>query len=211
MKWEDKLKLLNYIIFNLEAFHSQGYIHRNLHSGNILQDDLRSAYISDLGLSKFNPKRKKDGVFGILPYIAPEVLMRQPYTKKSDIYSFGIIMWEILHGVPVSYYHKFSKQQLQLKICYNNLRPPVNNEAPQCYVSLMKECWDKEPEKRPTAEKLSEIFMKWKNDKGVLLELNNSKIMLGTIEGSYIDMLSGGSKLVPFTESILNIVGGLQN
>ncbi|CAG8575171.1 16140_t:CDS:1, partial [Cetraspora pellucida] len=58
------------------------------------------------------------------------------------------IMWEILYGMPVSYDHKFGGRQLQLKICYDDLRPPVNKEATICYVNLMKECWDQKPEKR---------------------------------------------------------------
>ncbi|RIB26778.1 kinase-like domain-containing protein [Gigaspora rosea] len=211
MKWEHKLELLNEIISNLEAIHSQGYIHRDLHSGNILQDNLHSAYISDLGLSSSDSAQTQDGIFGILPYIAPEILMGQPNTTKSDIYSFGIIMWEILYGMSVSYCHNFSKQQLQLKICNNYLRTPISKEAPRCYVNLMKECWDKEPEKRPPAEKLCEIFMKWQNDKDILSELKKSKINLENIKKSYAGMFSGGSKFISFTGSSLGINSGLQN
>ncbi|RIB01913.1 kinase-like domain-containing protein [Gigaspora rosea] len=199
MEWEHKLELLNEIISNLEAIHSQGYIHRDLHSGNILQDNLHNAYISDLGLSSSDSAQKQ------------EILMGQPYTTKSDIYSFGIIMWEILYGMPVSYYHNFSKQQLQLKICNNYLRPPISEEAPRCYVNLMKKCWDKEPEKRPPAEKLCKIFMKWQNDKNILSELKKSKINLENIEKSYAGMFSGGSKFISFTGSILGSNSGLQN
>ncbi|RIB26796.1 kinase-like domain-containing protein [Gigaspora rosea] len=211
MKWEQKLELLNDIISDLKAIHSQCYIHRDLHSGNILQDNLHSAYISDLGLSSSDSTQKQHGIFGILPYIAPEILMGQPYTTKSDIYSFGIIMWEILYGMSVSYCHEFSEQQLQLKICNNYLRPPINEEAPRCYVNLMKKCWDKEPEKRLPAEKLCEIFMKWQNDKNILLELKKSKIKLENIEKSYAGLFSDRSKFIPFTGSSLGNNSVLEN
>ncbi|RIB29571.1 hypothetical protein C2G38_2299207, partial [Gigaspora rosea] len=91
-------------------------------------------------------------------------------------------MWEILYGMIVSYDNKFNERQLQLKICYDDLRSPVNKEAPLCYVNLMKECLDKEPENRPSAEKLCETFMKWQNDKNALFELNNSISKLANVE-----------------------------
>ena len=97
--WEKKLNLLLCIASDLHIIHSQGLIHRDLHSGNILQDNLYSAYIADLGLSiSANIALKKEesrGVYGVLPYIAPEVLYGNPYTIESDIYSLGIIMWEV--------------------------------------------------------------------------------------------------------------------
>jgi len=63
---------------------------------NILQGDaLQHVYITDLGLSK---NEKEGKICGILPYIAPEVLVGQPYTKASDIYSLGVIMTEISTG-----------------------------------------------------------------------------------------------------------------
>ena len=95
MDWKDKLNLLQCIASDLQIIHSHDLIHRDLHSGNILLDSLNSAYIADLGLSitaNIALKSNPDGICGILPYISPEVLSNQPYTKASDIYSFGIIM-----------------------------------------------------------------------------------------------------------------------
>ncbi|CAG8713829.1 2127_t:CDS:1, partial [Cetraspora pellucida] len=66
-------------------------------------------------------------------------------------------------------YHIFTERQLQLKLCYDDLRPPVNEKAPRCYVNLMNKCWDKE---------LCKPFIKWQKDGNVLLELNNSILNL---------------------------------
>ncbi|RIB16492.1 kinase-like domain-containing protein [Gigaspora rosea] len=200
MDWKDKLNLLQCIASDLQIIHSQEFIHRDLHSGNILQNNLKSAYIADLGLSisaNITLKSKSDGIFGILPYVAPEVLNNQPYTKASDIYSFGIIMWEILYGKTISYNQKLDMSKLGLLICYRDLRPAVNKEAPQCYVNLMRKCWDKNSEKRSSAKDLCEIFEKWQNDESVLLELNESKSLLENIEDSYYEnMFNGGSKFI---------------
>ncbi|RIB11743.1 kinase-like domain-containing protein [Gigaspora rosea] len=93
LEWRDKLNILNGIAFDLESIHSQELVHRDLHSGNILQsDELQQVYITDLGLSK---NEKEGKICGILPYIAPEILVGQPYTKASDIYSLGVIYLSI--------------------------------------------------------------------------------------------------------------------
>ncbi|RIB20777.1 kinase-like domain-containing protein [Gigaspora rosea] len=177
MDWKDKLNLLQCIASDLQIIHSHDLIHRDLHSGNILLNSFKSAYIADLGLSisaNIMSKSKCDGIYGIIPYVAPEVLNNQPYTKASDIYSFGIIMWEILYGKAVLYNQKLDMSQLCFLICYRDLRPAVNNGAPQCYVNLMKKCWDKNSEKRSSAKDLCEIFDKWQNDESVLFKLNES-------------------------------------
>ena len=79
MEWKNKLTLLQYIASDLQIIHSQELIHRDLHSGNILQDYLNSAYIADLGLSistNIALNAERYGVYGMLPYITPEALDR---------------------------------------------------------------------------------------------------------------------------------------
>src|ERR1051325_5886535 len=104
LKWEDKLEILRSIIDNLEFIHNRNYIHKDLHSGNILQFhyyEWCDTKITDLGLAQSINNSKStntSSVCGVLPYIAPEVLDGKPYTFASDIYSFGIIMVEISTG-----------------------------------------------------------------------------------------------------------------
>ncbi|RIB12297.1 kinase-like domain-containing protein [Gigaspora rosea] len=175
MDWKDKLNLLQCITSDLQIIHFHDLVHRDLHSGNILLNSLKSAYIADLGLSitaNIELKSKSDGIFGILPYIAPEIFNKQPYTKASDIYSFGIIMWEILYGKSVSFVQD-SKLQYQFQVC-GGLRPPIHESSAICYVDLMKKCWHTEPEQRPTASEVYEIFSEWQNNETILLELSES-------------------------------------
>src|SRR3954469_16235721 len=80
------------------GIHEKNYIHRDLHSGNILSH-YRSSQIGDLGLcQQLKEKDDTNEIFGVIPYLAPEVLSGKPYTKESDIYSFGMIMWEHTTG-----------------------------------------------------------------------------------------------------------------
>ncbi|RIB13147.1 kinase-like domain-containing protein, partial [Gigaspora rosea] len=176
----EKLNLLNCIASDLEAIHSQGLLHRDLHSGNVLQDELDNACISDLGSETLALKEKSQFIYGILQCIAPEVLNGEQYTRASDIYSFGIIMWEILYGAS---YILEPEPQLNMEICYKNLRPTIIKNSPQCYVSLMKKCWDKKPENRPSAINICEILTEWLNNENILLELTRSDELLKDIKG----------------------------
>ncbi|RIB14253.1 kinase-like domain-containing protein [Gigaspora rosea] len=188
MEWKNKLTLLHCIASDLQIIHSQELIHRDLHSGNILQNKLHNAYIADLGLSiskSIALKAERCGIYGILPYIAPETLDRGQYTTASDIYSFGIVMWEILYGRPV-YYNKEFEINLKIDIFCNDLRPTVIENTPQCYVGLMKQCWEREPENRPSAIKICEILTEWQSNEKILSELAKSDELLKNIKSSHI-------------------------
>ena len=101
-KSEGYISKINYLLLiarGLLDIHNAGKVHKDFHSGNILFDN--GPYISDLGMcqpanNEGQSAVKKEGVYGVLPYMAPEVLCGHQYTKAADIYSFGIIMNEIM-------------------------------------------------------------------------------------------------------------------
>jgi serine/threonine protein kinase len=96
----DKFRNLYDIAKQLEAIHKLNLVHGDFHDGDILCVK-SEVMISDFGLCKPNMEAvdPKD-VRGVIPYMAPEVIRCEPYTKAADIYSFGIIMWEMTSGVP---------------------------------------------------------------------------------------------------------------
>ena len=101
IKWIEKLKILKRIVAGLKHLHDQKIIHRDFHSGNILYENDSDVVISDLGISKSSIKSTNDDdneIYGILSYMAPEILQGKEYTTASDIYSFGMIMWELMTG-----------------------------------------------------------------------------------------------------------------
>ena len=127
----DKLGLLYNIARGLKEIHSKGFIHKDLHSGNILNQFGLWNYITDLGLCKPVDEKGEEKIHGVLPYVAPEVLKGKKYTPSADIYSFGIITCEILSGLPP--YHNLPHDKfLALKVC-QGLRPKFNNvKVPLC-------------------------------------------------------------------------------
>ena len=134
--WKDKIVYLFDLTCDLKYLHGLGCFHKDFHSGNILQDrfgDSYISYISDFGLSgPSNEQNSDDKICGVLPYIAPEVLNKYPYTLSSDIYSFGVVMAELSSGKPPFYKRKHDTS-LALEIC-NGLRPEFGKGTPEIYV-----------------------------------------------------------------------------
>jgi serine/threonine protein kinase len=158
--WDKKIVFINDTIFGLKHIHEKEIIHRDLHIGNILKFKYKTV-ITDMGLCKPVSENAGIGIYGILPYIAPEILRGQNYTKASDIYSFGVIMYEIISGLPP--YHDLSHDvNLAIKIC-QGLRPRFNIKVPQLIVLLIKKCLDANPLKRPTAKEINDILSRWRN------------------------------------------------
>ncbi|RHZ88272.1 hypothetical protein Glove_24g7 [Diversispora epigaea] len=86
----------------LKTIHSKGFIHCDLHPGNLMiteaHDSSKFIRLGDLGLCRPVNEISSSGTYGVLPYIAPEVMNKNQYTQASDIYSVGIIMWVISTG-----------------------------------------------------------------------------------------------------------------
>src|SRR5262245_57775036 len=162
-KWIIKLKKLESIISGLNVIHQQKMIHCDFHHGNILSSYSHSVLsISDLGLCKpmeYFKSTKKDDIYGVLPFVAPEVLRGKPYTLASDIYSFSMIMWEFTSGIP-PFDNRSHDIQLSLSICRDE-RPEIIKDTPQCYIDLMKRCWDEDALKRPSTSEIENTIRNW--------------------------------------------------
>jgi len=139
-----KIIQLRSIAKGLSNIHSKGLVHKDFHAGNILSGGSETFFtdlecsITDLGLCRPASEKDDGKVFGVLPYVAPEVLRGQPYTQKADIYSFGIVTYEILSGK--SPYHELNHDELLgLKIC-RGLRPQFQIKVPSLLENLIKQC-----------------------------------------------------------------------
>ncbi|EXX74648.1 uncharacterized protein OCT59_009239 [Rhizophagus irregularis] len=150
--WFDKLVKLRFIIGGLKNIHDINIIHRDYHSGNIFLAAQETPITGDLGLNKSALCSSENEIYGVVPYVAPEIFQGQNYVKASDIYSFGMIMWELMTGRR-PFWDKVHDTNLIVEIC-DGLRPPIVTNAPDGYIELMNECWHFDPVKRPTASNL---------------------------------------------------------
>ena len=158
-----KLYLFHDITQGLKDIHNKGFVHKDLHSGNILNFNDSNCFITDLGLCKPVDDQDEKKIHGVLPYVAPEVLRGKTYTKSADIYSFGILACEILSRLPP--YHNLPHDEfLALKIC-QGLRPKFSNvKVPLLLQKLIDQCLDADPLKRPTADHLVNIIDEFNNN-----------------------------------------------
>ncbi|RHZ69131.1 hypothetical protein Glove_290g50 [Diversispora epigaea] len=180
LSWIERLWLLDSFIKGLDDIHKLGYIHCDLHPGNLMiieaYNDFKFLRLGDLGICRPAYKVASSRIYGVLPYIAPEILNKNPYTQASDIYSVGIIMWVISTGkVPFS--NRAYDLELTLEIL-EGLRPKIKEGTPRCYVELMKKCWYKDPSKRPSAKIIKEIINKWILDLQNKIKTENSLMFL---------------------------------
>ncbi|RHZ83830.1 hypothetical protein Glove_87g152 [Diversispora epigaea] len=158
INWKQKLDNLRELSINLMNIHKLDIVHQDFHPGNILSSDFEDGLeISDFGLSKLigtNPSNpEKKNIVGVLPYIAPEVLSGdEEYTKAADVYSFGIIAYEIITGFP-PYPDIPHDEDLAIKIC-NGLRPKIPFHTPKLITRVIMRCWDAQVTHRPTFEEL---------------------------------------------------------
>jgi serine/threonine protein kinase len=178
LSWNNKINYLYSIAYGLRNIHENELIHRDLHIGNILR--LKNlTCITDMGLCKpadYNASENiKNKIYGVLPYIAPEILRGQSYTKAADVYSFGIIMYEVISGL--SPYHNVSHDNnLAIRIC-KGLRPRFNIKVPSLIVHLIKRCLDANPLNRPKTEEINKTLSQWLSDGQIREQIKEAEII----------------------------------
>ncbi|GBB99143.1 hypothetical protein RclHR1_03430004 [Rhizophagus clarus] len=194
-----KIQILKNIAEGLKEIHSKNIIHQDIHSENILTKDFDRVKITDLGLSKFinqqvNDNEKEKKVYGVLPYIAPEVLRGYHYTQKADIYAFGVIINEVFTGErPFENYT--NEIGLRIDICKNGLRPEIRKNTPKSLVNLLNKCWDSTSSNRPTADEIIQKLNHFETDDIIFEELRNCN---NEILRQYVESTNNSDYQKPF-------------
>ena len=140
--------------------HKNKIVHRDLKTLNILLDADNNACVADFGLSG---KMKEQGFLiggaGTPNYTAPEILSRIHYGPKVDVYSYAIVLWEmLLKRVP---FNDFQGDQIYDHVVTCNWRLPLPQDSPKALKRLITRCWSKNPDERPTFKEICKMF---KND-----------------------------------------------
>ncbi|PVD31665.1 hypothetical protein C0Q70_07083 [Pomacea canaliculata] len=137
----------------MEFLSSKKCIHRDLAARNILVTEDFILKIADFGLTR-NGEYYKKRSSGRLPvkWMAPEALFDMRFTMKSDVWSFGVLLWEIfsLGGMP---YPTIPHEELYSKIT-EGYRMPCPELATENIYAIMVRCWDKQPNERPDFSQL---------------------------------------------------------
>ncbi|CAB4438762.1 unnamed protein product [Rhizophagus irregularis] len=128
LTWDDKYSLAYQLACSVLCLHDEGIVHRDLHSCNVLVHQ-NSIKLADFGLSK-------------------RIKETSNSQTKSDVYSIGVLLWEISSGYP-----PFHEQNYDLSLMYKisqGRREEIISDTPNGYSDLYTECWNDEPNKRPS-------------------------------------------------------------
>ncbi|VAI56754.1 unnamed protein product [Triticum turgidum subsp. durum] len=144
------LRLALDVARGMEYLHAQGVIHRDLKSHNLLLNDEMRVKVADFGTSCLEAHSSRAGKgtnMGTYRWMAPEMVRDKPCTRKVDVYSFGIVLWELTTClVP---FQGMTPVQAAYAACEKNARPPLSPTCPPALNNLIKMCWAANPARRP--------------------------------------------------------------
>ncbi|XP_042239490.1 mitogen-activated protein kinase kinase kinase 9-like isoform X9 [Homarus americanus] len=142
-------------------------IHRDLKSSNVLLSEIidknelqfKTLKITDFGLAREVSKTTRMSAAGTYAWMAPEVIKTSTFSKASDVWSYGVLLWELLTGE--SPYKGIDTLAIAYGVAMNKLRLHIPTTVPTNWRKLMEGCWELDPHARPTLEvilsKLDEI------------------------------------------------------
>ncbi len=156
----DLVRPISQVAQALDYAHQQGIIHRDLKPGNILMDENGNAYLSDFGIARvIDSKLTGSAIIGTPAYMSPEQANGSPLDSRSDLYAFGIVVYELLTGsepffaeTPVAMLFKHINDPL----------PPMasfNVDVPEAVEEVVEVATAKDPDERyATATEFAEAF-----------------------------------------------------
>lgn len=158
LDWKVRLNMATECARGLLYLHSQNppILHRDLKSMNVLVDKNFHIKLADFGISTEKSTNLNSKV-GTLNWLSPEILNGSVsvYHESADIYSFGLILWELISGrIP---YEGKSNLQILRMIDMHELESIPENANP-VYADLIKSCWRSDPTKRPTIKEVLDIL-----------------------------------------------------
>jgi len=153
LTWPRRLRIASDLARGMNYLHNfdikDRIIHRDLKSLNVLITNEWRAKVADFGMTRFQDSKNVMTTCGTPLWMAPEIIRRKEYNYKVDVYSYGVVLWEIYtRKIPYKSL-KIPAKYLVKKVAMDNLRPRIPSACPQLYADLMQQCWMKSPKNRP--------------------------------------------------------------
>lgn len=136
------------VAHGMQYLHSLGFIHRDLKSDNLLIATDKSIKIADFGVARIEVQAEgMTPETGTYRWMAPEMIQHRLYTHKVDVYSFGIVLWELITGsLP---FQNMTAVQAAFAVVNKGVRPIIPQDCPPALAEIISRCWDANPDARP--------------------------------------------------------------
>jgi serine/threonine protein kinase len=148
---ENIAKIIVGVLHGMKYMHSQSIIHRGVRPSNLFLDESIRVRIGDFGTARFEDCGSKSvSDVGRICYMAPEAASGDVPTKAFDVFSFGLILYELLTGESV-----FPRSGNRLQIATmqaEGIRPEIPNWIHPLIAEIIRKCWSGNPTERPTFE-----------------------------------------------------------
>mmetsp|Transcript_28558 Transcript_28558/g.71798 ORF Transcript_28558/g.71798 Transcript_28558/m.71798 type:complete len:494 (-) Transcript_28558:138-1619(-) len=150
----EKIKMAKDAALGMNWLHCSNpvFIHRDLKLSNLLVDNNKKVCVCDFGLAQMKPRDVRSLEYdphGSPLYMAPEVFVGD-YNEKCDVYSFGIVLWEIYTQKQAFADLSDDLPSFIRAVCHNGFRPEIPPDTPPSISQLLQKCWAKDPEERPS-------------------------------------------------------------
>ncbi|XP_043573945.1 ephrin type-A receptor 5-like isoform X3 [Chiloscyllium plagiosum] len=155
--------MLRGIASGMRYLSDMGYVHRDLAARNILVNSNLVSKVSDFGLSRVledDPEAAYTTRGGKIPirWTAPEAIAYRKFTSASDVWSYGIVMWEVMSYGERPYWEMTNQDVI--KAVEEGYRLPTPMDCPAALYQLMLDCWQKDRNSRPKFEEIVSILDK---------------------------------------------------
>ncbi|GJQ14531.1 hypothetical protein GpartN1_g6322.t1 [Galdieria partita] len=159
VNWSLMKRMAMDVCRGMTYLHASKLLHRDLKSSNLMLDDHFTVKVGDFGLTRLIATQTQGpmtGQCGTFQYMAPEVLANQPYSEKADVYSFGIILWEMVaKQLP---YYGIQPMQVAVAVLSKQMRPPLPPNCPAPLSQLIQLCWHQDPNRRPSFPEIMKLL-----------------------------------------------------
>nr|UMO80404.1 Serine/threonine protein kinase [Pandoravirus aubagnensis] len=152
IKWTERMRMLRTAAVGVAHLHRvAGIVHRDLKSSNLLVADDWSIKVADFGFARIKEANATMTRCGTPCWTAPEIIRGARYSEKVDVYSFGIVMWEVVTRRRPFADRGFADVALAV---LDGVRPAIPSSCPTDLAKLMSACWYTDPDARPSMEEV---------------------------------------------------------
>jgi tRNA A-37 threonylcarbamoyl transferase component Bud32 len=158
LTWALIRKIALQVAKGMAYLHEHGILHRDLKSSNLMVDYNYCCKVGDFGLAKaeFSPENGSGLLNGTYQYLAPECLRGETQSAKSDVFAYGLVVWEMVSGTPP--YLGVEPLEAARRVLEEGVRPPIPSHCLRQYAAIIQACWADAPAARPSFEKIINLF-----------------------------------------------------